>query len=93
MAARVARARERQATRWPGRPATNALLEGRALREAAAPTPAALRALARASQRLSWSARAFDRVLKVARTVADLAGAEVVDVEHATEALNFRGES
>lgn len=93
VAARVERARARQATRWPGRAATNAQLEGRALREAAAPTPAALRALARAAQRLSWSARAFDRVLKVARTVADLAGAEVVDVEHATEALNFRGDS
>jgi magnesium chelatase family protein len=95
VAARVNAARARQGARAAtvrGVPSTNALLDGRHLREAAAPTVAALRALSRASQRLAFSARAFDRVLKVARTVADLAGAEQVDEEHATEALTFRGE-
>lgn len=95
VAARVTCARARQAARAataPGLPPLNALLEGKRLREAAGPTTAALRVLTRASQRLAWSARAFDRVLKVARTVADLAGAPVVDEEHATEALTFRGE-
>lgn len=94
VAARVSQARARQLRRAPALgAATNAQLEGRALREAASPTREALRALSRASQRLGWSARGFDRVLKVARTVADLAGSDVVDVEHATEALNFRGDS
>ncbi len=91
---RVRLARARQAARAPRRAAfTNAQLEGRTLREACAATPAAQRALARASQRLAWSARAFDRVLKVARTLADLAGADQVDAEHAAEAMNFRGDS
>ena len=91
---RVRLARARQAARAPRRAAfTNAQLEGRRLREACAATPTAQRALARASQRLAWSARAFDRVLKVARTLADLAGADQVDAEHAAEAMNFRGDS
>jgi magnesium chelatase family protein len=40
--------------------------------------------------RLNWSARAYHRVLKVARTAADLAGAETVSAPHVAEAVQYR---
>src|SRR5690606_11185247 len=43
-----------------------------------------------AMQRLHWSARAYHRVLKVARTIADLAGAEIVGQAHVAEAIQYR---
>ena len=93
VATRVARARQQQVARTPlGFPSRNALLEGDTLRRAAAPTAEAWEVLTRAAARLSWSARVFDRVLKVARTIADLEGAERVDAAHAAEALIFRGD-
>lgn len=71
----------------------NARLQGRALRARAALDEAAQRLLGRAIVRLGLSARAYDRVLRVARTVADLEGAQAVGVQHVGEALQFRGES
>jgi magnesium chelatase family protein len=50
----------------------------------------ATRLLDRAIARMALSARAYDRVRKVARTVADLAGAECIGAEHVAEALQFR---
>ena len=92
VAERVQAARQRQLARaCGGLPSKNALLEGTGLRQVAAPTPEAWRVLTRAAGRLNWSARVFDRVLKVARTIADLDGAERVDGPHAAEALMFRG--
>jgi magnesium chelatase family protein len=46
--------------------------------------------LAAAASRLSLSARAYDRVRKVARTIADLEGADAITSQHIAEALQFR---
>jgi magnesium chelatase family protein len=52
--------------------------------------PAAGSLLREAMQRLHWSARAYHRVLKVARTIADLAGSPGVEAEHVAEAIQYR---
>ena len=85
---RVVAARRRQMDRDG---TLNARLEGRRLRTCV-PLDAAGRALLeKAVTRMTLSARAFDRVLRVARTIADLAGVEAVSVDHLAEALQFRG--
>ena len=68
----------------------NAGMPGRATRRWCAPPPDAARLLARAVSRLGLSARAYHRVLKVARTIADLAGADGITVEHVSEAVQYR---
>ena len=50
------------------------------------PSPAALKLLKQAMQRMHLSARAYDRILKVACTTADLAGVETIDTAHLAEA-------
>jgi magnesium chelatase family protein len=71
----------------------NADLDGVILLAACDPTPKATRLLAVAGERLDLSARAFHRVLRVARTIADLAGQERVDESALAEALRMRGEA
>lgn len=75
------------------RGARNAALDGAVLRDAADATPSATRLLALAGERLQLSARGFFRVLRVARTIADLRGAAEVGESDVGEALRFRGEA
>ncbi len=84
---RVAAAREVQLTRG-GVP--NAALAGRKLRAMCALGGDAEALFSRAIDRMGLSGRGHDRVLRVARTIADLAGEEDIAVEHVAEALNYR---
>jgi magnesium chelatase family protein len=69
----------------------NSKLDGRRLRARVRLDAAARTLLEHAVSRLTLSARAFDRVLRVSRTIADLAQSDAVSVEHLGEALQFRG--
>jgi magnesium chelatase family protein len=89
----VRAARERQAARLAGLGvATNAELTPRLLREHAGADARAHAALQRAYARGDLTARGHGRVLRVARTIADLAGSARVRAEHVNEALGFRQE-
>ncbi|MBO6717072.1 MAG: ATP-binding protein [Rhizobiaceae bacterium] len=94
IAERVAGARARQRERAASldlRPGTtNAHLGNRVIEEIARPDPAGARLLEDASEKLGFSARAYHRVLKVARTLADLDGAETVGRIHLAEAISYR---
>ncbi|MDW7710234.1 MAG: YifB family Mg chelatase-like AAA ATPase [Deferrisomatales bacterium] len=88
---RVAVARQRQATRYAGRTFhCNAHLSAAAVRRHCSPSADARNLLEHAMDRLGLSARAYTRALKVARTIADLEGAEGVGRAHVLEALQFR---
>ena len=88
--ARVLSARERQLAR-PGRAGRlNTALQGRGFERWCAVDDAGRRLLERAAARLHLSARGFHRVLKVARTIADLADAPCIALDHLAEALQYR---
>ena len=84
--------REAQAVRFAGAPGVtcNALMSSRLVREHCALDEAGQRLLRLAVERLGLSARAHDRVLKVARTIADLAGSGGIRPEHVSEAIQYR---
>src|SRR5919112_1600134 len=84
---RVSEAREIQATRQSS---PNSALSGRLLREVCALRGDAQTLFSRAVDRMGLSGRGHDRVLKVARTVADLSGEEEIAAEHVAEVLNYR---
>jgi magnesium chelatase family protein len=87
--ARVVDARDRQLARDG---ILNARLQGRALRARARLNRDARALVDRAITRLALSARAYDRFLRVARTIADLDHADTIGADHIGEALQFRGE-
>ncbi len=68
----------------------NAMMTERMLHEFAEPDAASLDMLRMAMERLKLSARAYSRILKVARTIADLAGSEKVESIHIAEAIGYR---
>jgi magnesium chelatase family protein len=88
IAERIRLAREIQSRRGPG---TNGDMPSPQLRSVAAPDRDGRRLLALAMDRLGLTGRAHDRLLRVARTLADLEAADSVAGRHVAEALQFRG--
>jgi len=88
---RVQAARDRQLERWSSLGlACNAHLPGPVARRRVRLTRSGEATLGAAVDQLALTGRGFDRAIKVARTVADLAGVDEVDTEHVAEALSFR---
>lgn len=91
VAARVAAVRQVQADRYRAEPIrTNAEVEGALLDRVAMPDEPGRRLLAQAAEAMRLSARGYTRILRVARTIADMAGAEGVGRLHVAEALSYR---
>ena len=91
VAARVAQARAIQSDRFRGlEPRTNAEADGELLQKIAAPDAKGRQLLTEAAERMRLSARGWHRVLRVARTLADLEGQEGVRSIHVAEALSYR---
>lgn len=89
---RVIRAREIQFSRFKGENGVycNAQMSNRQVLEICQINEAGTKLLKTAMERLNLSARAYDRILKVARTIADLAASEDIKVEHLAEAIQYR---
>jgi magnesium chelatase family protein len=88
---RVCTARARQHERYGADgPRTNAAVRGRSAAAFCRPDAAGRALLRRAIEQLGLSARGYDRVLKVARTIADLGGADGIEADHVAEALQYR---
>ena len=92
IAQRVAFARERQAERYLDIPGMhlNADAEGDALSAFATPEPAGRDLLLKVAEQFGLSARGYHRVMRVARTIADLEGADTVSRTHVAEAVSYR---
>ena len=88
---RVRRAREHQIARYRGdRSSTNADLSGQRLRAHGRLDPRSLALVERAMQRLGLTGRGFDRIRRVARTIADLDDSPVIRRSHVAEAIQYR---
>lgn len=89
---RVIQAREIQEKRYSQHPGTycNAQMSSKMLKEICVISPAGASLLKAAMEKLNLSARAYDRILKVSRTVADLAQSENILPEHLAEAIQYR---
>ena len=91
--ARVVEARERQAVRFAGTPVTcNSQMTPRMVRDLIHAEPKALALLDAQHDRRGLSARGYHRVLRVARTLADLDGSDIVRAQHISAAVNLRGD-
>jgi magnesium chelatase family protein len=89
--ARVQAARERQLQRFTGTKLTcNAEMGPSEVRDFCQVDPGGEKLLKAAMQQLQLSARAFHRVLKLARTIADLAGSDIIAANHVAEAVQYR---
>lgn len=89
---RVIRAREKQAERYKENEGVycNAQMSSKMLKEVCVITQAGSNLLKIAMEKLNLSARAYDRILKVSRTIADLAGSDDIKPEHLAEAIQYR---
>lgn len=89
---RVIKARKIQEERFANHPGIycNAQMESKLLNQYATPDEKGLNLLRSAMTRLNLSARAYDRILKVARTIADLEGSEKIMSHHLGEAISYR---
>jgi len=89
---RVLKARAIQGERYKETPGlyANAQISSKQLQELCVLTKAGQNLLKTAMERLNLSARAYDRILKVSRTIADLAGSEDIKTEHLAEAIQYR---
>ena len=91
MRKRVEKARLVQQKRFEGTGVTsNAHMSAGMTREFCRPVPAAMKMLENAFERMGLSARAYDKILRVSRTVADLDGSEKIETEHIAEAIQYR---
>src|SRR5450432_690001 len=90
--ARVIKTTERQAERFKDTPGTysNAQMSSKKLKEICIISTASQNLLKIAMEKLNLSARAYDRILKVSRTIADLADSDDIKVEHLAEAIQYR---
>jgi magnesium chelatase family protein len=89
---RVIQAREIQANRFKNHPGvySNAQMSTPLLKEICVISKAGQNLLKTAMERLNLSARAYDRILKVSRTIADLSASEEIKIEHLAEAIQYR---
>ena len=89
---RVIKARDIQSTRFADQPGTysNAQMSSKLLKEICIINQAGQNLLKTAMERLNLSARAYDRILKVGRTIADLSASENIKAEHLAEAIQYR---
>jgi magnesium chelatase family protein len=89
---RVIHARNIQAERYKNHPGiyANAQMSSKQLREICTISTVGENLLKKAMERLNLSARAYDRILKVSRTIADLAASEEIKPEHLAEAIHYR---
>lgn len=88
---RVLEARAIQAKRFPSSPGkTNALMTTREIRKHCVVTDSGKKLLERAMKELQLSARGYHKILKIARTIADLGRSETIQEEHIAEAIQYR---
>jgi magnesium chelatase family protein len=89
---RVIRARAIQSARFAGHAGvySNAMMDANLVRHFCPIQPEGTALLKTAMERLGLSARAYERILKVARTIADLDGAESIGISHLSEAIQYR---